>query len=76
MCVLSTPAKILVCDLTLHPGQAATFPFTETLPASAPPTYRGAAVKYSYKLTVGSQRLDSRTVSLLKVPIRVLRCEI
>ena len=43
------------------------------VPATAPPTYRGAAVKYSYKLTVGAQRLDSKTVSLLRVPIRVLR---
>ena len=73
VCVLSTPAKILVCDMTLHPGESARFSFSETVPASAPPTYRGAAVKYSYRLTVGTQRLDSRTVSLLKVPIRVLR---
>lgn len=72
VCVLSTPAKILACDLTLHPGEAATFHYSETIPATAPPTYRGAAVKYSYKLTVGAQRLDSKTVSLLRVPIRVL----
>ena len=74
MCVLSTPAKILLCDMSLHPGENTTFHFTETVPASAPPTYRGAAIKYSYKLTVGTQRLDSRSVSLLRVPIRVLRC--
>ena len=35
--------------------------------------FSGAAIKYSYKLTVGTQRLDCRTVSMLKVPIRVLR---
>jgi len=72
VCVLSTPAKILLCDLTLHPGETCVFSYTETVPSSAPPTYRGAAIKYSYKLTVGTQRLDCRTVSMLKVPIRVL----
>ena len=35
VCVLSTPAKILACDLTLHPGQAATFHYSETSNTSA-----------------------------------------
>ena len=73
VCVLSTPAKILLCDMTLHPGERVQFSYTETVPPTAPPSYRGAAIKYSYKLTVGTQRLDSRSVSLLRVPIRVLR---
>ena len=72
LCGESAPL-VLSEDMTLHPGESARFSFSETVPASAPPTYRGAAVKYSYRLTVGSQRLDSKTVSLLKVPIRVLR---
>ena len=73
VCVLSTAAKILLCDMTLHPGEKVQFSYTETVPPTAPPTYRGASIKYSYKLTVGTQRLDSRSVSLLRVPIRVLR---
>jgi len=72
VCVLSTPAKILLCDMTLHPGEKCEFQFSETVPPTAPPSYRGAAVKYSYKLTVGTQRLDCSNVSLLRVPIRVL----
>ena len=34
VCVLSTPAKILACDLTLHPGEAAIFHYSETIPAA------------------------------------------
>jgi len=69
--VLSTPTKILFCDLTLHPGERKTFSYTETIPHSASPTYRGTAVKYSYKVTIGTQRLNCQT-SMLRVPIRVL----
>ena len=72
VCVLTTPAKILLCDLSLYPGQRQEFTYQETVPPSAPPSYRGAAVKYSYKLTVGTQRLGQRNVSLLRVPVRVL----
>ena len=35
VCVLSTPAKILACDLTLPPGEAATFHYSETSNTSA-----------------------------------------
>ena len=72
VCVLTTPAKILLCDLSLYPGQRQEFPYQETVPPTAPPSYRGAAIKYSYKLTVGTQRLGQRNVSLLRVPVRVL----
>ena len=72
VCVLATPAKILLCDLSLYPGQRQEYAYQETVPAAAPPSYRGAAIKYSYKLTVGTQRLGQRNVSLLRVPLRVL----
>ena len=72
LCVLTTPAKILLCDLSLYPGQRQEYTYQETVPDSAPPSYRGAAIKYSYKLTVGTQRLGQRTVSLVRVPVRVL----
>ena len=72
VCVLSTRARILLCDLSLYPGQSQEYSYRETVPPAAPPSYRGAAVKYSYKLTVGTQRLGQRTVSLIRVPVRVL----
>jgi len=69
--VLSTPTKILFCDLTLHPGQSMTYSYSDIVPHSAPPTYRGTQVKYSYKVTIGTQLLNCKT-SMLRVPIRVL----
>ena len=49
--VLSTPTKILFCDLTLAPGERAVAEYQETIPPSASPSYRGTSVKYSYKVT-------------------------
>lgn len=45
--------------------------YKETLPVEGPPSFRGQAVKYAYKLTVGTQRVNS-AIKLLRVPIRVL----
>lgn len=46
------------------------------MPSDAPPSYRGQLVKYSYKITIGTQRVNS-AVKLLRVPIRVLPiCEV
>ena len=44
--------------------------YSETLPLEAPPSFRGTAVKYSYKLTIGTQRFSCAT-KLLRVPFRV-----
>jgi len=41
------------------------------LPMDGPPSFRGQAVKYAYKLTVGTQRVNA-PIRLLRVPIRVL----
>jgi len=71
LAVLSTPTKILFCDLTLLPGDRRTYSYTETIPHTASPTYRGTSVKYSYKVTIGTQRLNCQT-TMLRVPIRVL----
>jgi len=71
LAVLSTPTKILFCDLSLYPGERRTYSYTETVPHTASPTYRGTSVKYSYKVTIGTQRLNCQT-SMLRVPIRVL----
>jgi len=69
--VLSTSTTILACDLALGPGERRVVEYRETIPPSATPSYRGTSVKYSYKVTVGSQTLG-RPSSLLRIPIRVL----
>jgi len=70
--VLSTPTKILFCDLTLAPGESQVAEYQEIIPPSASPSYRGTSVKYSYKVTLGSQTLGATSSKLLRVPIRVL----
>lgn len=45
--------------------------YRETIPSDAPPSYRGQAVKYSYKITIGTQRVNT-VIKLLRVPFRVL----
>ncbi|XP_072269738.1 RAB6A-GEF complex partner protein 2 [Pyxicephalus adspersus] len=70
-CILSTPPKILFCDLRLDPGETKSYSYTETLPLSAPPSFRGQSVKYVYKLTIGCQRVNC-PIQLLRVPFRVL----
>ncbi|XP_061409625.1 RAB6A-GEF complex partner protein 2-like isoform X3 [Lethenteron reissneri] len=72
-CVLSTPPKILFCDLRLAPGESKAFVYRETLPADAPPSLNGQAVRYAYRLSVGCQRLQgTHATALLRVPFRVL----
>ncbi|XP_061620412.1 RAB6A-GEF complex partner protein 2 [Phyllopteryx taeniolatus] len=70
-CVLDTPPKILFCDLCLDPGESKTYSYSEVVPADGPPSFRGQAVKYVYKLTIGCQRVNS-PIKLLRVPFRVL----
>ncbi|XP_072167044.1 RAB6A-GEF complex partner protein 2-like [Diadema setosum] len=71
VCILLTQPKILFCDLRIKPGESKTFMYTETIPRDAPPSYRGQAVKYSYKVTIGVQRIGS-PIKLIKVPFRVM----
>ncbi|KFQ89869.1 Retrograde Golgi transport protein RGP1, partial [Phoenicopterus ruber ruber] len=70
-CILSTPPKILFCDLRLDPGESKSYSYCETLPIDGPPSFRGQSVKYVYKLTIGCQRVNS-PIKLLRVPFRVL----
>lgn len=69
--VLATKPKILFCDVRLLPGESKTFKYCDALDSEVPPSYRGHSVKYSYKITVGMQRVGS-TIRLLRVPIRIL----
>ncbi|KAL1500743.1 hypothetical protein ABEB36_006188 [Hypothenemus hampei] len=68
---LTTKPKILFCDLRLLPGQVKHYVYREKIPTDYPPSYRGQLVKYSYKITIGTQRVNS-PVKLMRVPIRVL----
>lgn len=70
-CILDTPPKILFCDLRLDPGESKTYCYSEIVPTDGPPSFRGQAVKYVYKLTIGCQRVNS-PIKLLRVPFRVL----
>lgn len=69
--VLSTKPKILFCDVRLLPGECKSFIYKEVIPTEVPPSYRGQAIKYSYKITVGTQRVNC-PIKLLRIPLRVL----
>ncbi|OWF54079.1 RAB6A-GEF complex partner protein 2-like [Mizuhopecten yessoensis] len=69
--VLASTPRILFCDLRLAAGESKSYTFEDTIPSDAPPSYRGQAVKYSYKLTIGTQKFDHPT-KLLRIPFRVL----
>ena len=45
--------------------------YDEILPGDLPPSFRGQAVKYSYKLKIGLQRLGA-PVKMLHLPLRVM----
>src|SRR5206468_2927163 len=67
--VFSTPTRILFCGLSLAPGESRAFGYEESIPKNAPPSYYGSAVKYLYKLTIGTQRVRSG-IQLLRIPLR------
>lgn len=69
--IIVTDPKILFCDLRLASGESRTYYYREHVPSNCPPTYRGIDIKYYYKVSIATQRVNSR-VQLLQVPIRVL----
>ena len=69
--VFATTPKILFCGLSLQPNESKTFTYQERIPHHVPPSYYGSAVKYLYKLTIGTQRVKSG-VQMLKIPLRIL----
>lgn len=70
-CLMSTKPKILFCDLELAPGESKNYFYSDTVPADGAPSYKGHAVKYSYKITVGTSRVQGDS-KLLRLPIRIL----
>lgn len=74
--ILSTPQAILFVNLKLAPGESKTYSYSHPLPKDIPPTYRGRAIKVSYKLIVGTQRAakaaQQHHVRQVDFPFRVL----
>lgn len=68
--VFSSKPKVLFCNITLRPNETKSFLFKELLPYDLAPTFRGQFAKYSYKLTIGVQKLNSST-QLIRLPFRV-----
>lgn len=71
LCVFQTEVKILFCDLQLAPGKSVVYEFDEILPSNLPPSHRGRSCRYSYKLTIGTQRVG-KSIQILRIPFRVL----
>ncbi|XP_013183680.2 RAB6A-GEF complex partner protein 2 [Amyelois transitella] len=69
--VFHTKPKILFCDLTIPLGETKTFWYRESIPIEAPPSYRGTSVKYSYKITIATQKVGSH-IKMVRIPFRVL----
>ena len=57
--------------VVLHISFCLAVKFEDTIPTDAPPSFRGQAVKYSYKVIIGTQRLGT-TTKLLRIPFRVM----
>lgn len=68
--VYSSKPKILFCNVALKPDETRSFMFKEKLPYDLAPTFRGQFAKYSYKLTIGVQKMSGST-QLLRLPFRV-----
>ncbi|RNA29447.1 RAB6A-GEF complex partner 2-like isoform X1 [Brachionus plicatilis] len=68
--IFSSKPKILFCNLILRPGEEKSFIYSEKLPYDLAPTFRGQFARYSYKLTIGVQKLNGST-QLLRLPFRV-----
>ncbi|KAI5462167.1 intracellular protein transport protein [Mariannaea sp. PMI_226] len=73
--LLTTPQSVLFVDLQLAPGESRVYEYSFRLPKGLPPTHRGKAVKISYSLVVGTQRVGGvkeQQVRSIEVPFRVL----
>lgn len=76
----SSPPSIVAVDLNLLPGESKTYSFTMQLPTDLPPSYFGKAIKFTYELVIGTNRVDSRKIAakagnqrsrLIKIPLRI-----
>ncbi|POR37783.1 Protein sat1 [Tolypocladium paradoxum] len=73
--LLTTPQSVLFVDLQLAPGESRAFEYSFKLPRGLPPTHKGKAVKISYSLVIGTQRVGGakeQQVRSVEIPFRVL----
>ncbi|KAK9375859.1 Rgp1-domain-containing protein [Lipomyces chichibuensis] len=73
--IISTPQSLLFVDLRLNPGESKSYSYKITLPRTLPPSYRGKALKISYNLTIGIQRIGQgmQQPKITKFPFRVFQ---
>ncbi|KAK9491363.1 Rgp1-domain-containing protein [Lipomyces doorenjongii] len=73
--IISTPQSLLFVDLRLNPGESKSYSYKITLPRTLPPSYRGKALKISYNLTIGIQRIGKgmQQPKITKFPFRVFQ---
>jgi hypothetical protein len=45
--------------------------YEDVVPSESPPSYKGQAVKYSYKVTIGAQKVN-QPAKLIRIPFRVM----
>uniref|UniRef100_A0A0K2T7G6 Retrograde Golgi transport protein RGP1 homolog [Megachile rotundata] n=1 Tax=Lepeophtheirus salmonis TaxID=72036 RepID=A0A0K2T7G6_LEPSM len=73
--VYASKPSILFADMILDPGTSKVFMYEEQIPQNSnqfPPSYLGQGIKYSYKLIVGTQRVNSN-IKMIKIPFRVIK---
>lgn len=68
--IYSSQPTILLCDLHLLPGDVKTFVYREKLPSTLPPSYKGQMVRYSHKISIGTQKMNASS-KLVKIPLKV-----
>lgn len=78
--LFSSPPSIVAVDLQLAPGESKTFTFSLRLPADLPPSFMGSAIKFTYNLVIGTNRMDTSRAAahlshqrsrLIKIPLRL-----
>ncbi|KAK9467349.1 Rgp1-domain-containing protein [Lipomyces arxii] len=73
--IISTPQSLLFVDLRLYPGESKSYSYKMMLPRMLPPSYRGKALKISYSLSIGTQRIGKgmQQPKVTKFPFRVFQ---
>lgn len=68
----ASPVDLLVCDVSLDSRETRAYTWSCVLPVNGPGTYRGVAVKYSYRVVITAQCLGQNTQSVT-VPVKVFQ---
>ncbi|KAI8899517.1 Rgp1-domain-containing protein, partial [Globomyces pollinis-pini] len=69
--VYNTPPTILFCDEELAVGESKSYTYEILLPPVLPPSHKGRAIRFTYRLLIGVQKnARSRTTQVISVPFR------